>query len=240
MHIGKIEIKRRVWVCLLFAVAGTGMWWIWNRSKILPMAMKPELQQPAVRLSNAGLGAGDEIMRERVKYLDPAPLFFPTEWNFTQGTRLNREPGQVFPSFEAQFVFGEQTINLHNTESTVVSGRLADVIGPGNEAPFGGMGEIDIKPMILPERSGYLEVRRLSDGKTIVAQTLMGISIPHTDFTPLEFLVAISSAGLVGEPVLMNGSGWDDVDASLRAYLTKTFRLGERLTPGTYRVVIGP
>lgn len=243
MHIGKIEVKRRVWVCLLFAVAVTGMWWIWDRSKIPPVAMKPELKQPVVRLANAGAGAGDEIMRERVKYLDPAPLFFPTEWNFAQGALregLKRQPGQVFPGFEAQLVFGEQTINLHNSESTRVSGGLADVIGPGNESPFGGMGEVDIKPMILPERSGYLEVRRLSDGKTIVAQTLIGISISQADFAPLEFLVAISPAGLVGEPVLMNGSGLDEVDASLRTYLTKTFHLGERLSPGTYRVVIGP
>jgi len=73
-----------------------------------------------------------------------------------------------------------------------------------------------------------------------MTQLLGGFSPPRSDYAPLEFLVVISSAGMVGEPVLTTGSGWDDVDIFFRTYLVKTFRLGERLNPGRYRVLVGP
>jgi hypothetical protein len=56
----------------------------------------------------------------------------------------------------------------------------------------------------------------------------------------LEFIVAINPAGIVGAPILASGSGWEEVDAFFRTYLVKTFRVGERLSPGQYRVVVGP
>jgi hypothetical protein len=60
----------------------------------------------------------------------------------------------------------------------------------------------------------------------------------------MEFLILVSNAGIVGEPVLMTGSRWEEVDeevdAFFRSYLVKTFRLGERLSPGRYRVLVGP
>jgi hypothetical protein len=50
----------------------------------------------------------------------------------------------------------------------------------------------------------------------------------------------VSSAGLIGDPILVTGSGWEEVDTFFRSYLVKTFRLGERLNPGRYRVLVGP
>lgn len=56
----------------------------------------------------------------------------------------------------------------------------------------------------------------------------------------MEFLAVVSSAGLIADPVLVNGSGWEEVDNFFRSYLVKSFRLGERLNPGRYRVLVGP
>jgi hypothetical protein len=55
----------------------------------------------------------------------------------------------------------------------------------------------------------------------------------------VEFLVVISSAGLVGEPVMTTGSEEEDVDSFFRDYLIRSYRLGERLRPGRYRVWVG-
>jgi len=102
------------------------------------------------------------------------------------------------------------------------------------------MGEVDVKRSILSQRSAFLEITDFRGGKVIVAQALAGFTVPHSDFEPLEFLVTVSSSGLVGAPVLKVGSGWDDVDAFVRGYLVNTFRLGERLAPGRYLVLFGP
>ena len=252
MRIGKIEVKRRVWIGLISALTATGVWWAWTRAKETESVAAVNPKQPFVRLARSGPGSGDQILRERAEYFDPTPLFFPTEWNFGQNAlreSMRRQPGDVFgSSVEAKFYFAEQNIKPYNAETTAAPERLVDVLAQGNETPFDGMGQIDMQRPALPERSGFMEVKSLVDGKTIIGQSLKGLVLPRLDFAPLEFLVAVSSAGIVGEPVIVQWISPDatatgdteEVDAFFRSYLVKTFRLGERLGPGRYRVLVGP
>lgn len=242
MRIGKVEIKRRVWVGLASALVVIGMWW--NTAQVEPAAAAAgPVKSPFVRVAGAGAGAANQILREQAELMDPNPLFFPTEWNFGQrplGEGLRRQPGQVFGSFEPNYAFGEQNLKGYGSETVVVPERLADVVAQGNEAPFAGMGQIDVPSASLAERSGFLEIRDMVSGKTIAAQSLMNLLSPRSDFAPMEFLAVVSSAGLVGEPILVTGSGWEEVDSFFRSYLVKSFRLGERLNPGRYRILVGP
>jgi len=247
MRIGGIEVKRRVWVGLLSALAVTGMWWEWTRAKPPAVAGLAQPVQPFVRLTGAGTGAGDKILRERAELFDPTPLFFPTDWNFGQRPlreSLRRQPGQIFGSFEPKADFGEQGIKAYGVEVLLAPEKLADVLVQGNEAPFAGMGQVDVQRSALAVRSSFLEVRALIDGNIVMAQALNGLSLPRLDFAPVEYLVAVSSAGIVGDPILMVGFEGEEmdekVDAYFRSYLVKTFRLGERLSPGRYRVLVGP
>jgi hypothetical protein len=174
---------------------------------------------------------------------DPTPLFFPTEWNYGQRPlreSLRRQPGQIFGSFEPKWTFTDQTLKSYGTEATPAPEKLADVLTQGNEAPFAGIGHIDVPRAPLPERIGYLEVRAFGIPEPIISQTLRYFTLPRLDYAPVEFLVVISSAGIVGDPVLTSGSGWEEVDSFFRSYIVKTFRLGERLNPGRYRVLVGP
>ena len=242
MHLGKIEIKRRVWIGLVFALAVTGAWWAKARVPPVTVTTTPA-RAPFVRLASTGPGAGDQVLREQAALMDPSPLFFPTEWNFGQrplDDSMRRQPGQVFGSFAPNFTFVEQNLKTYGSEAAVVPERLADVVVQGNEAPFAGIGQIDVQRPALAERSGFLEVRDLVGGENIMAQALTGLSLPRPDFAPVEFLIVVSSSGVVGDPVLMAGSGWEEVDAFFRSYLVKSFRLGERLNPGRYRVLVGP
>jgi hypothetical protein len=247
MFIGKIEVKRRVWVGLAFALAVTGAWWVWTRAKPPLAAAVAPGPAPFVRLTGAGTATGDQILRERAELFDPTPLFFPTQWNFGQRPlpeSMRRQPGQVFENFGANFTFQEQAIKAYGVEAAAATERVEDVLVQGNEAPFGGMGQVDVSRQPLAERNGFLEVKELIDGKIIMEQALTGIKLPRLDFAPMEFLILVSNAGIVGEPVLMTGSRWEEVDeevdAFFRSYLVKTFRLGERLSPGRYRVLVGP
>ena len=243
MRIGKIEVKRRVWFGLIFALTAVGAWWTWTRTTQPQAAVSARTKPSFVRLASSGLSTSDLILRERAEYFDPTPLFFPTDWNYGQGLlqeNLRREPEQVFGSFEPNLPFADQYFKVHGFEATPVVERLADILGQGNERPLGGLGQIDRAASILESRSGCLEISSLLDGKLVMKQPFTDVLLSHPDFRPLEFIAVVSSGGLVGEPLLVSGSGWEELDSLLRSYLVKTFRLGERLNPGRYRIVIGP
>jgi hypothetical protein len=236
-------VKRRVWVGLGCAVAVTAAWWGWNRAYRPEVATAPPTSQPFMRFAGAGNTTSDQILRERADLLDPTPLFFPTEWNYGQRAlpeRLLRQPGQVFGIFDPKLTVLDQGLKSYGKEADPAPEKLADVLAQGNEAPFAGIGHVDVVLPPLPERDGYLEVRSFKDSKVIVGQSLKLTSLPRLDYAPLEFIVAVSAAGIVGEPVLASGSGWEEVDVFFRTYLVKTFRVGERLSPGHYRVLVGP
>lgn len=243
MRIGKIEVKRRVWVGLGCALVATVGWWGWTRTH-RPVASAPAAApQPFVRFVGAGNTKTDQILRERADLLDPTPLFFPTDWNYGQPAlpdRLRRPPGQVFGSFDPKFTVDDQNLKTYGSESARAPEKLADVLTQGNEAPFAGIGHIDTVRAALPERVGFLEVRSFLGGNVIIEQALTDLALPRLDYAPLEFVIAVGSAGVVGNPVLATGSGWEDVDAFYLSYIVKTFRVGERLKPGSYRVLVGP
>jgi hypothetical protein len=244
---GIFTIKRRVWIGLGCTLFITVAWWVWNRAWTPVLVAEVQRPQAFVRLAGAGRSATDQFLRERADLFDPTPLFFPTDWNFGQRPlpeSMRRQPGQVFGSFGANFTFGEQNIRVYGSEVTPVPEQLPDVLVQGNEAPFAGMGQIDVQRPALVERAGFLEVVKVDDGKIVMSKILTGFVVPSLDFVPMEFLIVVSSSGIVGELVQMPGSILGEVDekadAFFRSYLVKTFRLGERLNPGRYRVVVGP
>ncbi len=242
MRIGKIEVKRRVWIALLCAVAVSGLWWQWTRSApvIAPVAAAP--MQPQVRLTGVGAGTIGSGLREDVELMDPTPLFFPTKWNYGQRPLQEgslKQPGQVFSSFEPKLPLSDRGVGLYGIEAAPAPEKLSDVLTQGNEAPFAGMGQVDLQKSTLPIRSGYLEVSDLKNGNVIISQPLVGFDVPRRDFPPMEFLVLIGPAGLIGDPFLTSGSAGEEMDAFFRSYLVKSYRLGERLRPGRYRVLVG-
>jgi len=237
------KVKRRVWIFLLFALVSGAGWWVWTGSRINVAASPPVLERPAVRIATSQSEIGDEILRERARYLDPTPLFFPTEWNYGHVALregMKRQPGQIFGLLPPKFVFDDQITKSYGATQNQLSGKLSDVATSENEAPFAGIGGREISSPVLVARDGFLEIENLKDGKTIVSQVLAEIPGVRSDFAPLEFLVSVSSSGLVADPILMNGSGREEMEVLLRTFLAKSFRVGERLAPGKYRVLIGP
>jgi hypothetical protein len=243
MYIGEIKVKRRVWIGMALAAAVTVAWWSWTRTKLPPvLATTAKPAQPLVRLTGAGTVTGNQVLREMTELMDPAPLFLPTEWNYGQRelpAAVLKQPGQVFGGIPAIFTVDEQNLTPYGMEATAVPEKLVDVLVQGNEAPFAGLGQIGGLRPTLPVRLAFIEVWELKNGKVIISQQLSGILVPRSDFAPMEFLVMVGSAGLIGEPILTSGSGWDEVDNFFRIYLAKSYRLGERLHPGQYRVLVG-
>ena len=243
MRLGKIDVKRRVWVVLGGAALVVGASWLWTVDRRSAVATAKPTPEAFIRLTGSGDKSAESILRERANLLDPTPLFFPTEWNYGQRElpeRLRRQPGQVFGSFDPKWNFPDQELKLTSGDTQQNRDKPADLLSQGNESPFAGMGQVDVPRQPLPERSAFVEVRGIRGGKLFIEQALVGVPVPRSDFQPVEFIVLVGAAGVVGEPLLAIGSGLDDVDGFFRTYLVKTLRLGERLNPGSYRVFIGP
>lgn len=234
-----IRIKRRVWIGSFTACLAVAGWFFWARDVLRAPPVVKTQEKPK---SFVQLAASDQALREKAELLDPTPLFFPTERNYGQQPlrpSALRQPGQVFGSFEPIFTVAEQNITPYRNETTPVPQKLSDVLNQGNEAPFAGMGQIDSQKSTLPVRSGFIQVSDLKNGDVIISQSLIGLNPPRQDFGPLEFLVVVGASGVIGDPFLTSGSGGEEVDNFFRSYLVRSYRLGERLRPGRYRVLVG-
>lgn len=205
---------------------------------------------PAVPASEIGvaltrLQPGESGALEQQAMLgDPTPLFLPTDWNFGQGVlpeSVVREPGQQFKMFAPKFAYGEADLELRLPGSVAVPATAAMAVNQMTEATLSGLGRVDRPPPSLPVRAAYLEVRRAEDGVRVWNEALVNAQPPGARFwQPAEFLVAVDVAGLIGPPVPTVRTGVDEVDDYLQAYLKTGVQIGARLSPGLYRISIGP
>ena len=109
--------------------------------------------------------------------------------------------------------------------------------------PFLGFGRVDVPLKPLAPRTAVIEIRELGTGRPVpVPDIPSGVVLPASpmEWQPAEFLVCVTAEGLLGKPVETVSSNVEDLDAFFRDHLTNTLRLGERLAPGMYRVVVGP
>ncbi len=178
---------------------------------------------------------------------DPAPLFLPTRYNAEPHGVHRREPGATFLDEDAtRPKFAETDPQLHLPTAIHVPTApvevLADVPGPLAV----GIGQTETAVAPVQPHSAFLQVFAAATGDADLGATLGTEARPPTPsreakpWHPLEFMAAVDASGLVGPLVLTTGSGADDVDNFFRTYLAQRFHLGERLTPGFYRIVVGP
>lgn len=235
------QTRRVLGAALLVALSGVA-WWGWSaRTAVKPEAIaKPT--EPFVQLAGAGREATARVLQERAELLDPTPMFLPTPRNAGQmglPAQLVARPGQIFTDFQPRLSVEEANLPNFGADTVGTAEGLTEVMARSNEAPFAGLGEVSDAAARLAKRTAFFEVKALR-GKSMIAEPVAATGVPRGDFAPLEFVATISAAGLVGEPMLVASSGAEEVDSFFRDYLVRTARLGERLAPGVYRVLVGP
>lgn len=238
----RANMRRMLGVVLVIVLAGAA-WWAWSeRMSVRPGEGGARSPAPFVRLTGAGQAAADRVLQERAEFFDPTPLFLPTPRNAGQGglpARLVAQPGQVFRDFPAKWSVADASLPIYGAEVVAAPEGLAEVMARANEAPFAGIGEVSVPVGRVASRAAFIEIKSMQ-GNNLITEAINGVALPKGDFAPLEFLATVSAFGLVGEPLLVGGSGLDEVDGFFRDYLVRTFRLGEKVAPGVYRVVVGP
>jgi hypothetical protein len=199
-----------------------------------PFAPPPAAPAPWIFLANA-----DSLLREATALHDPAPLFLPTEWN-SRPAPPTRDPGVAFSSYAPDYHF--PTDGLAVALPRDLPANFADALAdnpPGN--PLLGLGRSDAPVPSLRPRGAFVEIVAAGTGATVLSTALPDARPPEgVLWHPLEFLAAVDAAGLVGPLVLTGPSDVDAVNGYFERYLTQTFRVGERLSPGIYHLRIAP
>jgi hypothetical protein len=217
----------------------------------LPRPVDLKTPKPAtseVAIIRADSTSGNTALLLQVELYDPRPLFLPTPINNSDPslpTVMRREPGSAFKTIPPKPIFVEyEKLNIALPDPVAVPGTPAEALHTGETAnPLFVLGRINYPYTPLPTRQAFLEVLLTKTGRTVLAAPLSALkpdSLPAVDWQPLEMVVAVETTGMVGEPSVTSGSGFEEVDNYFRAFIAKQFRLGARLPPGFYTLRIGP
>jgi hypothetical protein len=199
-------------------------------------ARSPQVRPPAVGLVDPVATAGTML-------LDPTPLFLPTKFNSSRINYVPREPGGAFAGFPAKMTFSENELELHLPPATAVPATPADALaGDPPGAPFIGFDRPDLVVEPVSPRVAYVEILDARSGRRVFGEPVNDAAPPASarPWDPMEFVAAVDAAGLVGPLVPTARSGVDEIDTYFGHYLADTLRVGQRLAPGFYRIIVGP
>jgi hypothetical protein len=189
------------------------------------------------------VGIVDQVVLKGTMLRDPTPLFLPTEFNSSRREYIPREPGGAFAEFPPLLTFDKAELNLNLPPAVAVPKSPADALaGEPPGAPFIGFGRRDLIVQPLDRRAAYVEIVEAGSGRSVFGREVSDALPPSSSlpWQPMEFLAAVDASGLVGPLVPTARSGVDEVDAYFGRYLSDTLRVGQRLAPGFYRIIVGP
>lgn len=210
---------------------------------------KPELSRPAAASNSTPriIVKRVEAGSETVELFDKRPLFLPTEINGSDPAlpaSFRREPDHILQPIPAQYAFAEYEMKVALPEPIQTPTDAVQAMRVGDRPnPFFAFGRINFPYAPVSARLAQLEVLQAGTGRMVLSLPLSAGSeekLPAVDWQPLEMVVSVEAAGLVGEPTITSGSGFEEVDSYFRNFLLRQLHLGARLPPGFYTLHIGP
>ena len=243
--------EKLVWAlsASLAVVLLAGLLWLLRAPPPAAASIRASSTLPAVELARPG--GGDGVLRDEAVLRDPRPLFLPTRLNASLA-EPRREAGKAL--FELDRVAddpreAEAAIVRELPPVATLNGRSASAAAAA-DALAASQGEVGVTGMgrgargiePLAPRGGFLQAVSTASGSTVLTETLASSLAPTGGkaWEPLELLAVVDTGGLALPLVVLNSSTVDEVDLHFRRILSEVFRIGERLPPGYFRLVVGP
>lgn len=238
------------WMAAVTVALGvvTSVAWLFRMPPEVGALPKPE-PRPAVQMARTA--ATDRVLREETEIRDLRPLFLPTEFNVTL-PEPRREAGRTFLDNETlKLGFSESELSLvRDLPPFVTLGGKSAEEARGTDllaAELDGAGAVGFGREAVPKtefkaRGGFVEIFSSADGRRVLEEELPPDARPPGEkpWEPLEILAAVDAAGLAAPLIVTTSSRVEEVDVHVRNFLSQRFRVGDRLAPGFYRIVVGP
>lgn len=193
------------------------------------------------------LPVGGEV-RERLRLLDPSPLFMPSDLDDRGGMAsavgIERPGGGVTEIFPPALAFSESRPSKEILRPSIPRTAEAAIDLVVASRWFDGMSRADepvAAALVDTGSAGRIDVH--AEGGSAVVATLPlpeDSALDAVAWRPVELSVLINAAGTVASPVVIAGSGVAEVDERLRIMAQRELLPRLRLRPGAYRLVVGP
>lgn len=176
---------------------------------------------------------------------DPDPLFLPTHYNygvedFVPIRALRVVPDEDHELLDAELLLGEVNFMAEYQGGGYYIPRPIDLLSVDFSPPFGSFGQVECSQ---PEGSGDVGVYRFYQNEEIVMVGVLPGSMDEvldaTLWMPVNFKVQVENASWVGEALMVNSSGSEQVDRILQSFVRES-DLAARLGDGYYRIEISP
>ena len=253
MHPSAWDSKARFLISAFAAVGITLALLLLFRFPDAPARLAPAVvvKSPKASVNIAKLDDSNKLLKEEAELRDMRPLFLPTERNAAlPEPRL--ESGRTFLDAETlklTFTDAEAQVSRDLPPVALLDGKRVEEAKPidvlsstENPLTLQGFGRREAKVIPVESRSAYLQVTALKDGKSVLDEKLPPNARPPGDkaWAPVEFVATVDAAGLVGPLVVTEGSRVEEADSHFKNYLARSFRIGDRLPPGFYRITVSP
>ena len=206
--------------------------------------------RPSVRLvrspaKGADFLGGSDLASEDAALHDPTALFLPTRWSSAQKELPDRPPEGSFMGYAPRLVFAEDRLGL-DLKPAAPPMRAADALreSPLGSNPLIGFGRTDAPVPALGPRLACVSAADVRTGRIVLTESIPDAQGAPAElrtraWEPLEFMAAVDAAGLV-RPLVATARSGTAADSFFLGYLSRDFRIGERLAPGFYRIWVGP
>ena len=211
-----------------------------------PTGTFPKNPPAGVGMLLADLATDEEDMalRGELELKDPTPLFLPTEWNSGQvdsSMTVERAPGASFGAFGEKWLFPAAANDLDLPDVVQVPGDVMVALnGLSGAVEAHELTRRDTRGAGLGERGGLLQVLSLESGRVLHEQELAADEAGTSLAVPVEALLAINSNGLWLPPTVLESMEGVSVDLNQVDLLLREARLESVLSPGFYRILLGP
>lgn len=210
--------------------------------RLVEVSPQKPLQQRTVTLQPIKLDASRAFMTGDLH--DQRPLFLPTDRNVGPRSVPRRHPGSSLLHQDAvKLFFAEADLALSLPKPVALPQKAPEVVLDGaHSAPLFGFGREIATIAPLPQRGGTVEVFTAKSNRRVQAFLLAPAVRPPTQkpWRPIEFVATVDAAGLVGSLMVSERSDVEEAELFFANFLARTFRIGERLPPGSYRIVVAP
>lgn len=245
---GTFRTNRRVGVVLLVGALAVHIAFFAGIPLSKTPALPREEPQAFVRVvTTEAAEAAALALQEQSMLLDSAPLFLPTKVNHSQSPALLPIPdaAPLFKDYPPRITLNAETLLPPSpwraeTPATLSQGVRGNLLAVGLSAPM----QLWQQPALLavqPAR-GYCEIRNADTGELRLMLPWPDEILSHPAVgelrQPAQFQLLVHQRSLVALPLVLRGSGSDNLDLLLLQFLQRPSLAGQ-LANGYYTVVAG-